>query len=144
MAGDITNHLTIQPFIQYMTLSFNQTDGLRVTFTFGEKIWSVRGDIVMPANRIKSAWLGMPKTVWDELRIPGAFFPGLIKAGRYLTPRGTEFWYVTRKKRHPVTIELEGCKRYKRLVLGFEDPSRNSASGLPINSPPGTFEIQST
>ena len=31
--------------------------------------------------------------------MPVTFIPGVIKAGTYLTNRGKEFWYVTRKNR---------------------------------------------
>lgn len=125
-----------------MQLSFHPTEGLSVTFTPWEKMLGLRGDIKMPATRVKRAWLGMPKSAWTEFRMPGSFVPGLIKAGTYITPRGNEYWYVTRKKRHVVTLELEGCKRYARLVLGFEDPVLISSSGLSVQAPPGTFETQ--
>jgi hypothetical protein len=125
-----------------MTLTFHSQNGLHVTLEPWEKIWSFRGDLRIKSERVRSAWLGMPKSVWNEWKIPGSFVPGLIKAGTFFTPRGREFWYVTRKKCHAVTIELKGCKKYDRLVLGFETPEAMTSSGLTLSAPPGTIEIQ--
>ena len=117
-----------------MTLSLDSSF-LIVTLQPMEKIWAMRGDLRIPIAHVKSAWAGIPKTSWRELRVPGSFVPGLIKAGRYLTPRGREFWYVTRKKRHAMTIELTG-EKFDRCVLGFEDPSAIISSGLKLNAIP--------
>jgi hypothetical protein len=129
--------------IHRMTLSFDSQNGLVVTLTVLEKILSFRGDFRITSERVKSAWRGMPKSSWKELRMPGSFVPGIIKAGTYLTPRGKEFWYVTRKKRHAITIELDGCKRYQRLVLGVEQPESIDATGLKFGSPPAGLDTES-
>ncbi len=110
-------------------------DELTVEFSGSEKIWGVHGNFRIPRNHVASAWKGMPKTTWRELRIPGSFLPGGIKAGTEITPRGKEYWYVSRAKRHPVTIELKG-HTYKRLVLGVEDPASIQSLGLPLENPP--------
>ncbi len=120
-----------------MTLSFD-SQFLTITLRPMEKLWAVRGDLKIPAAHVTGAWAGMPKTSWRELRVPGSFVPGLIKAGRYLTPRGKEFWYVTRRKRHPITIELTG-EKFDRLVLGFEDLVALNGLGLKLGSPPETI-----
>ena len=117
-----------------MTLSLDSSF-LTVTLQPMEKIWAMRGDFRIPVAHVKSAWVGMPKPSWRELRVPGSFVPGLIKAGRYLTPRGKEFWYISRRKRHAVTIELTG-EKFDRLVLGFEDAAVITGLGLMLSPPP--------
>ena len=124
-----------------MTLSFHPASGLTVMFDTMEMVWGIRfhREIRIPAEHVKSAWLGMPTSSWKELRVPGSFVPGLIKAGRYLTPRGTEFWYVTRKKKQAVTIELAG-EAFNRLVLGFEDGRMIAESGLTLSAQPDAIK----
>lgn len=114
-------------------------EALHVEFSGLETLLGLHGAFRIPRNQVASAWQGMPKSVWKELRMPGSFFPGLIKAGTYLTPRGKEYWYVTRRKRHPVTIELTGHS-YTRLVLGVEDPAHIPSLGLPLNQPPAGID----
>jgi hypothetical protein len=82
--------------------------------------WS---DIRVPRSSIEGVERSLPPPTWKELRVPGTFIPGLIKAGSYYTDRGWEFWYVTRTgKSYPVTVSLKE-QRYARLVLGFQSGS---------------------
>lgn len=125
-----------------MTILFRKDRGLTIQFEPWERVWAIHPskEIQIPVEHITRAWLGMPKSSWKELRVPGSFIPGLIKAGTYITPRGKEFWYVTRKKQYAVTIELTG-EPYARLVLGVERPEQIVSTGLILTSPPGNFEM---
>jgi len=60
-----------------------------------------------------------PETSWRDLRAPGTFFPGIIKAGTYYTKRGKEFWYYKKGKK-PLVLELRN-ESYKRIILGLDD-----------------------
>ena len=101
-----------------MQLSLDDAQ-LNIKLSLVEKLFSVRGSLKIPLDRIDRATTTAPKTTWKEIMAPGAFVPGLIKAGTYFTNRGKEFWHVTRLKSH-LTIELkEGL--YKRIVLSLRD-----------------------
>lgn len=103
------------------------TLGVDVTFSLIEKISGLHGDFHLNPRNIISLSHDKPSMSWRELRFPGTYLPFVIKAGTYFTPRGKEYWYVTRTKPHCLVIELQNMN-YKRLVLGFESVSlRNSA-----------------
>src|SRR3989338_6268781 len=103
-------HLTIQPPNIILTL-----EGIEkfLAFNFADHF-------EIPLAHISGVSFTLPKTSWEELRSPGSFFPGLIKAGTYYTGRGKEFWYVTRKRRSVVVIDLHD-EKYNRIVVGFPD-----------------------
>lgn len=96
-------------------------DTVEIRLTILEKILSVHGNFIIRKQDIISIKKELPKTSWKELRCPGTFFPGIIKAGSYYTSRGWEFWYWTRLKKYFYTIEIRH-KRYKLIVLGTIDP----------------------
>ncbi|QLE55408.1 hypothetical protein [Nostoc sp. TCL26-01] len=90
---------------------------LQIEFTWQEqflavcfqKLWQI------PLANIKQATTTKPQSNWKELRSPGSFIPGVIKAGTYYTDRGKEFWYVNQDDNY-LTIELEN-EVYKRIIL---------------------------
>jgi len=49
-----------------------------------------------------------------QFTIHGTYLPEVIKAGTYYTPRGKEFWYVTKKG--CLVLELRD-EPYKRIIL---------------------------
>ena len=83
-----------------------------------ESVLAIKRNIVVPLKNIRKVHRKVPKTVWKELRMPGTFFPEIIKAGTYYTPRGKEFWYLKRNDM-PLVVEIKG-HNYKRLVLGTQ------------------------
>jgi hypothetical protein len=93
---------------------------LKIGFSFWEKVWGFHGSFRIPLSHVREIKHEIPVTSWRELRIPGSFVPGVIKAGTYYTPRGKEFWYVTRWGKQFVTIELEH-EKYRRIVLGLDE-----------------------
>ncbi len=101
---------------------------LHIDFSFWEKVWGMHGSFSIPRSHIVEITHAAPQSSWKDLRAPGTFLPGVIKAGTYYTPRGKEFWYVTRKNRQFVTVELRD-ERYKRIVLSL--PSGTTLPEIP-------------
>lgn len=101
-------------------------DALTLSFEGLEQLWAVKltSHVRIPRAHVKHAENLLPPTTWKELRAPGTFLPGVIKAGTYYNDRGKELWYATRSQRdNPLTIELEG-EGYDRLVLTLPDSAR--------------------
>ncbi len=97
------------------------TDGnLVVEFTAVEKICSCRRSLEIPAGHIREVRGGVPEPRLLEVRVPGTFIPGVIKAGTYWTRSGKEFWYVRRGMPAYITIELVEEAPFRRMVLGLE------------------------
>ncbi len=94
---------------------------LKIEFTPAEKILSIHGSIDIPMSHITTVSGKLLDPTWKEIRIPGTYLPGVIKAGTYMTDRGNEFWYVTRNKKI-LRIELRD-NFYKRIVLGLDNNS---------------------
>jgi len=90
-----------------------------IELSFWEKVWSLHGSFYIPKSNVVSIGEDTPKSYWAELRVPGTFLPGLIKAGTFYTRRGREFWYVTRNHSRIYTIELANMS-YQRLVVGTQ------------------------
>ena len=70
---------------------------LKIDLSRIEKVLSVHGSFRTPLEQVGSVSTGVPRQSWRDLRVPGTFLPWVVEAGRYLTKRGREFWYVTRK-----------------------------------------------
>ncbi len=86
-----------------------------------EKLWAFRfgKTIEIPLRHISRVSTEAPPFDWWQIRAPGTYLPGVIKAGTYYTRSGREFWYA-RPHRGFLVLELEG-ERYKRVVLTPED-----------------------
>ena len=94
---------------------------LNIEFEWYEQLWAVRIDrsIEIPIAHIKSITTAEPQITWQEVRAPGTFLPGVIKAGTYYTRQGKDFWYVTNDCRY-LTLELQD-ETYRRLILTIPD-----------------------
>ncbi|AFZ23554.1 hypothetical protein Cylst_1259 [Cylindrospermum stagnale PCC 7417] len=94
---------------------------LQIEFTLKEQLLAVRFNKVwqIPLAHIEQVTTAEPQSNWKELRAPGSFVPGLIKAGTYYTDRGKEFWYVNRETNY-LTIELQD-ESYKRIILTIDN-----------------------
>ena len=102
-----------------MKLSINHVS-LKVELSLADKVLSIRGSLLIPLQHIREATTKRPETCWwRDIRMPGMYFPGLIKAGTYYTRKGKEFWFVTRGKKY-LTLELEN-ESYQRIVLGVDN-----------------------
>ncbi|MBD2329535.1 hypothetical protein [Alkalinema sp. FACHB-956] len=95
-------------------------DRLEIHLTGWERLWAFHFStpITIPLSHITQASTEPPASSWKELRAPGSFLPGVIKAGTYYTPRGREFWYVTRSTDY-LTLELT-VEPFQRIVLNVD------------------------
>jgi len=93
---------------------------LRIDLEWYEQLWAFNWDktLEIPLAHIASATTDEPPSSWTEIRAPGTFLPGVIKAGTYYTPRGKEFWYVTKDKDYLV-LELRD-EPFKKIILTLE------------------------
>lgn len=94
---------------------------LQIEFTWKEQLLAARFHKLweIPITHIKQVTTAEPQSSWKELRAPGSFIPGLIKAGTYYTNRGKEFWYVTKETNY-LTIELQN-ESYKRIIINIDN-----------------------
>jgi hypothetical protein len=95
-------------------------DQFKIDLDGWERFWAFyfNADLHIPLSHITQVSTDEPRHSWTDVRLPGTFLPGVIKAGTYYTDRGKEFWYVTRLGRY-LTLELEN-EFYKRIVLSVE------------------------
>ncbi len=94
---------------------------LIIALTGWERTWAVHvgPTISVPRQEILDTTTQVPETTWRELRAPGTFLPGVIKAGTYYTERGREFWYV-RSIEKGLCLDLSPESYYKRIVLSVD------------------------
>lgn len=93
---------------------------LQIQFTITEQLIAIRFHKLwqIPLNHIISVTTNIPPRTLKDLRAPGTFVPGLIKAGTYYTNRGKEFWYVTRKNNFGQVLNIDLINEtYQKIVL---------------------------
>lgn len=63
-------------------------DNLTIEWEWYEMLWAFHFENPMkiPLSAIIGVSTEEPSSDWRELRIPGTFVPGIIKAGTYYTP----------------------------------------------------------
>lgn len=90
---------------------------LLVELEWYEQLWAftLNKTLEIPLDRVERVTAEEPQSNWAEIRAPGTFLPGVIKAGTYYTAKGKEFWYVTRDKDY-LTLELKD-EPYRRIIL---------------------------
>ncbi|MEB3232069.1 MAG: hypothetical protein VKJ64_13755 [Leptolyngbyaceae bacterium] len=94
-----------------------------------EQLWAAHlgQTIYVPIDHIVQVTVGLPQGIWDGIRAPGTFVPGVIRAGTYYTQQGREFWYVTRQddtgfdQTTVLALNLTADEYYKRIVLSASD-----------------------
>ncbi len=94
---------------------------LQIDLTLKEQLLAVRFHKLweIPLSHITQVTTTEPQSSWKELRAPGSFIPGVIKAGTYYTNRGKEFWYVNQQTNY-LTIELQE-ESYQRIILTIDN-----------------------
>ncbi|HBE19883.1 MAG TPA: hypothetical protein DEG17_22915 [Cyanobacteria bacterium UBA11149] len=94
---------------------------LRIELEWYEQLWafSLAKTLDIPLAHIETVTTDEPQSSWQEIRAPGTFLPGVIKAGTYYTSRGKEFWYVT-ESRYYLVLTLQD-ESFKRIVLTLPD-----------------------
>ncbi len=96
---------------------------LKIRLEGTERIWTMRRTpLCFAKHEVLSAFAGKPEQSWKDLRLPGTALPGVIKAGTYLTPRGCEFWYVTRRYFDCALIIRVDHARFRGVILGLAEP----------------------
>ena len=95
-------------------------DRLRINLNLWERTLAFffNQTLDIPLNHIRQATVAKPETDWKDVRLPGTFLPGVVKAGTYYTSQGREFWVVTRDE-DCLTLELDD-EFYKKIVLTIE------------------------
>jgi hypothetical protein len=90
---------------------------LSIEFEWYEQLWAFRFDRVMEISiaHVRSVSATEPHSNWAQVRAPGTFVPGIIKAGTYYTKQGKEFWYVTDDKNY-LTLELQD-EPYRQVII---------------------------
>ena len=105
-----------------MNIETTSPDALVVRLTMWEMIASAHlGSFRIPREQVERAHLDVPSHAWKQLRLPGAYLPGVVQTGTYVWARRREFWFTHRWHRSRVVIELKPYARYDRLVLGVAD-----------------------
>jgi len=91
-----------------------------IELNFWEKLWSLQFNHTwkIPLNHIERVTTTPPSSNWKDIKLPGTFVPGVIKAGTYYTERGREFWYVTDDKNY-LTLDLKD-EFYQKVILTVE------------------------
>jgi ssDNA-binding replication factor A large subunit len=94
---------------------------LQIEFTWKEQLFAVRFHKLwqIPLTNIAEVTTAKPQSNWKEIRAPGSFIPGIIKAGTYYTDKGKEFWYVNKDSNY-LNIELQD-ESYKRIILTVDN-----------------------
>jgi hypothetical protein len=64
-----------------------ENDSLTIELEWYEQLWAFTIDRQMriPLNQIDRVTTAEPESNWAEIRAPGTFLPGIIKAGTYYT-----------------------------------------------------------
>jgi hypothetical protein len=100
----------------------NLTDNLlTINLEWYEQLWAFTptNQFRIPLAHIVSASTDEPQSTWAEIRAPGTFLPGIIKAGTYYTRQGKEFWYVTQDS-HYLILNL-AHEPYQRMIFTLNE-----------------------
>ncbi|MEC4805103.1 MAG: hypothetical protein SAJ12_12450 [Jaaginema sp. PMC 1079.18] len=94
---------------------------LLIEWEWYEMFWAFHFENPMkvPLMAITGVSTVKPSFDWRELRIPGTFVPGVIKAGTYYTFQGRDFWYGVGDRNY-LTLILQNYD-YNRIILTLED-----------------------
>ncbi|MBC6478057.1 MAG: hypothetical protein GDA56_09950 [Hormoscilla sp. GM7CHS1pb] len=95
-------------------------DKLQIEWEWYEQLWGANLEKTweIPLSHIQAVTTEEPASSWTEIRAPGTFFPGIIKAGTYYSNRGKEFWYVTNDRDYLVLSLQE--ESFQKIILTLE------------------------
>jgi hypothetical protein len=109
-----------------MSVGVEVTGGeLVVRISGADRLWALSGGITVPLSGVRDARVADRRTAAADsspLRLPGAYLPGVIRAGSYGVGERRELWCVHRAER-VLAVELTG-QRYRRVVVEVADPDR--------------------
>lgn len=104
------------------------TQRLRVRMTGWDRLWAVSTGVDVPISTVSGVRPVSREEAFAKgpgLRFPGSYWPGVIKAGTYLSrEHGRSLWCAHRAERL-LLIELAG-HWYQRLILEVDEPERAS------------------
>jgi hypothetical protein len=110
--------MALPPRVQVTVLE----DALLVEPEGLDVLWTVRRRVTIPIDKVESVRVGSRNEAPRlGIRLPGAYFPGIITAGSYGTGAKRTFWDVRRAQ----LLLLIACKpgaEYKMVVLEVRDP----------------------
>ncbi|MET8907465.1 hypothetical protein [Micromonospora sp. NPDC004551] len=93
-----------------------------------DRFWALAAGVEVPTGAVTSVRPVSRAEAYRRgsgFRLPGAYWPGLIMAGRYVSrSNGRSFWCVHRAD-EVLLVELEG-QSYDRLVLEVDEPAEVS------------------
>lgn len=94
---------------------------LIIELDWQEKLWSFNfsAKIEVPLNKIIRVTTDTPEFDYLEIRAPGTFIPGFLKAGTYYNRQSRSFWYVNKDKDY-LTLYLTEDQYYKKIVLTLD------------------------
>jgi hypothetical protein len=103
-----------------MNLTF-ANDNFQIEWEWYEQLLAFNPSktFIIPLNHIVAVSTAQAVSSWTEIRNPGSFIPGIIKAGTYYSSRGKEFWYVT-KDQDFLTLEIKD-ESYQRIILTIDE-----------------------
>jgi len=86
------------------------------------KILALRSRFIIPRDHITSVtWDKTSLWQWKGWRIPGTFFPGVIRAGTYYHQGNRIFWDVADADK-ALLIQLRD-ESYDKLIIEVDDPT---------------------
>jgi len=97
---------------------------LRVRFGGWDVVWTLRREVRIPLDHIRSVRVYRPERLWPGWwhRRLGTLIPGTIKAGWFRGPDERELWDV-RAGADVIDIYLDSPAPLSRLVLQVPDPT---------------------
>ena len=90
-----------------------------------DRLWALTSGLRVPLDAVRGARVVDKRKAMagaSRLRLPGTYWPGVIRAGSYGFGDRRELWCVRRADR-VLVIELDG-QRYRRVVVEVPDAER--------------------
>ncbi|SBT43997.1 hypothetical protein [Micromonospora auratinigra] len=101
---------------------------LVVRLTGADRLWALSSGVVAPTAAVRAVRpvsRAEAFALGAGLRLPGTFWPGLIRAGSYLSRTGGRSFWCVHRAEELLLVELDG-QPYRRLVLEVERPAEVS------------------
>jgi diacylglycerol O-acyltransferase len=109
---------------------------LRVRFHGWDVLWSLRREVRIPLEQVRSVRVHRPRSLWSGWwhRRLGTVVPRTIKAGWFNGPHGRELWDV-RAGADVIDVQLAPPSPITRLVLQVPDPTALARSVTAAREP---------
>jgi hypothetical protein len=111
-----------------MTVSIAVANGrLRVAIDGLDRFWALSAGVDVPLSEVLAARVVHKADAVEHssrLRLPGSYWPGVIRAGSYGVGSNRELWCVHRTAK-VLVVDLTG-QRYRHVVVEVADPEHDS------------------